>query len=84
MTILAQEAHPLRLVMLRVKIMNSSSSKGDWVKVQRRKYNQPIDTDSLLWVRNYLMRLEEERRWADRISLFEEFFPNDAMIPRID
>jgi hypothetical protein len=24
-----------------------------------------------------------EARWADRICVFEEFFPNDAIIPRI-
>mgnify|MGYP004261644271 CR=1 FL=1 len=28
-------------------------------------------------------RLEVEARWADRICVFEEFFPNDAIIPRI-
>jgi len=27
--------------------------------------------------------LEVEARWADRICVFEEFFPNDAIIPRI-
>ena len=64
--------------------MNSSPNKDDWVKIQRRKYNQPIDMDSLIWVRNHLIRLEAEKRWADRICVFEEFFPNDAMIPRIE
>ena len=44
---------------------------------------QPIDVDTLMWVRNRLMRLEVEARWADRICVFEEFFPNDAIIPRI-
>lgn len=65
-------------------MVNPSSNKDDWVKTQRRKYNQPIDIDSLMWVRNHLTRLEAEKRWADRISVFEEFFPNDAIIPRID
>ena len=45
--------------------------------------NQQIDLETLMWVRNRLMRLEVEMRWADRICLFEEFFPNDALIPRI-
>ena len=65
-------------------MVNPSSNKDDWVKTQRRKYNQPIDIDSLMWVRNHSTRLEAEKRWADRISVFEEFFPNDAIIPRID
>ena len=63
--------------------MNSSQSKDDWVKAQQHKFNKPIDVDTLMWVRNRLMRLEVEARWADRICVFEEFFPNDAIIPRI-
>ena len=63
--------------------MQLPQNKGDWVRAQQRKLNQPIDLDTLLWVRNRMMRLEEESRWADRIRLFEEFFPNDAMIPRL-
>ena len=64
-------------------IMNSSQSKDDWVKAQQHKFHKPIDVDTLMWVRNRLMRLEVEARWADRICVFEEFFPNDAIIPRI-
>ena len=63
--------------------MNSSQSKDDWVKAQQHKFHKPIDVDTLMWVRNRLMRLEVEARWADRICVFEEFFPNDAIIPRI-
>ena len=63
--------------------MHHPDNQGDWVQAQRRKFNQPIDLDTLLWVRNRMMRLEVEARWADRIRLFEEFFPNDAMIPRL-
>ena len=63
--------------------MNSSQSKDDWVKAQHHKFHKPIDVDTLMWVRNRLMRLEVESRWADRICVFEEFFPNDAIIPRI-
>ena len=63
--------------------MQHPQNKADWVKAQRRKLNQPIDLDTLLWVRNRMMRLEGEARWSDRIRLFEEFFPNDAMIPRL-
>ena len=63
--------------------MNSSQSKDDWVKAQQHKLHKPIDVDTLMWVRNRLMRLEVEARWADRICVFEEFFPNDAIIPRI-
>ena len=64
-------------------VMNSSQSKDDWVKAQQHKFHKPIDVDTLMWVRNRLMRLEVEARWADRICVFEEFFPNDAIIPRI-
>ena len=63
--------------------MHAFQSKDDWVKAQHHKVNKPIDVDTLLWVRQRLMRLEVESRWADRICLFEEFFPNDAMVPRI-
>ena len=63
--------------------MQLPQNKGDWVRAQQRKLNQPIDLDTLLWVRNRMMRLEVEARWADRIRLFEESFPNDAMIPRL-
>ena len=63
--------------------MNSSQNKDDWVKAQQHKFHKPIDVDTLMWVRNRLMRLEVEARWADRICVFEEFFPNDAIIPRI-
>ena len=64
-------------------VMNSAQSKDDWVKAQPHKFHKPIDVDTLMWVRNRLMRLEVEARWADRICVFEEFFPNDAIIPRI-
>jgi len=64
-------------------VVNSFQSKDGWARAQQRKVNQPIDLDTLMWVRNRLMRLEVEMRWADRICLFEEFFPNDALIPRI-
>lgn len=63
--------------------MNTSQNKDEWVRAQRLKLNKPIEVDTLMWVRNRLMRLEVEARWAERICLFEEFFPNDAMIPRI-
>ena len=63
--------------------MNSSQSKDDWVKAQQHKFHKPIDVDTLMWVRNRLMRLEVEARRADRSCVFEEFFPNDAIIPRI-
>ena len=69
--------------MVRDCSMNSSQNKDDWVKAQQHKFNKPIDVDTLMWVRNRLMRLEVEARWADRICVFEEFFPNDAIIPRI-
>ena len=62
--------------------MNPPPKKDDWAKAQQRKINKPIDTDTLIWARNRLMRLEVESRWDDRISLFEEFFPNDAVIPQ--
>ena len=64
-------------------VVNSFQNKDGWARAQQRKVNQPIDLDTLMWVRNRLMSLEVEMRWADRICLFEEFFPNDALIPRI-
>ena len=36
-----------------------------------------------MWVRHRLMRFEVEMRWADRICVFEEFFPNDAITPQL-
>ena len=61
--------------------MNSYQNKDDWVRAQRQKIHKPIDVDTLIWVRHRLMRLEVEMRWADRICVFEEFFPNDAIKP---
>ena len=63
--------------------MNRSQSKGEWVKAQQHKFHKPIGVDTLRWVRKHLMCLEVEACWADRICVFEEFFPNDAIIPRI-
>ena len=79
----AQSRHPYGVGRSVFATMNSSQSKDDWVKAQRHKFHKPIDVDTLMWVRNRLMRLEVEARWADRICVFEEFFPNDAIIPRI-
>ena len=79
----AQSRHPYGVDRSVFATMNSSQSKDDWVKAQQHKFHKPIDVDSLMWVRNRLMRLEVEARWADRICVFEEFFPNDAIIPRI-
>ena len=63
--------------------MNAFQNRDEWIRSQRHKVNKPIDVDTLMWVRNRLMRLEVEARWSDRICLFEEFFPNDAMVPRL-
>ena len=78
-----QRCHPYGMGRSVFAVMNSSQSQDDWVKAQQHKFNKPIDVDTLMWVRNRLMRLEVEARWADRICVFEEFFPNDAIIPRI-
>ena len=48
-----------------------------------RQVHKPIDVDTLMWVRHRLMRFEVEMRWADRICVFEEFFPNDAITPQL-
>ena len=79
----AERRHPYGVGSSVFAVMNSSQSKDDWVKAQQHKFHKPIDVDTLMWVRNRLMRLEVEARWADRICVFEEFFPNDAIIPRI-
>jgi hypothetical protein len=79
----ASSLRPYGMDTLVLAAMNSSQSKDDWVKTQQHKLHKPIDVDTLMWVRNRLMRLEVEARWADRICVFEEFFPNDAIIPRI-
>ena len=57
-------------------------NKDDWVRAQKQKIHKPIDVDTLMWVRHRLMRFEVEMRWADRICVFEEFFPNDAITPQ--
>ena len=79
----AEGRHPYCVGSSVFAVMNSSQSKDDWVKAQQYKFHKPIDVDTLMWVRNRLMRLEVEARWADRICVFEEFFPNDAIIPHI-
>ena len=71
----------LKLWELAVSSMNSSQNKDDWIRVQKQKVHKPIDVDTLMWVRHRLMRFEVEMRWADRICVFEEFFPNDAITP---
>ena len=71
----AQRCHPYGMDTTVFAAMNSSQSKDDWVKAQQHKFHKPIDVDTLIWVRNRLMRLEVEARWADRICVFEEFFP---------
>ena len=63
--------------------MNPPQNKDDWVRAQKLKVHKPIDVDTLMWVRQRLMRFEVEMRWADCICLFEEFFPNDAITPQI-
>ena len=63
--------------------MNSHQNKDDWVRAQKQKVHKPFDVDTLMWVRHRLMRFEVEMRWADRICVFEEFFPNDAITPQL-
>ena len=65
-----------------VSSMNSYQNKDDWIRAQKQKVHKPIDVDTLMWVRHRLMRFEVEMRWADRICVFEEFFPNDAITPQ--
>ena len=79
-------AAPLKSVLtlweLAVSSMNSYQNKDDWIRMQKQKVHKPIDVDTLMWVRHRLMRFEVEMRWADRICVFEEFFPNDAITPQ--
>ena len=72
----------LTLLELAVSSMNSYQNKDDWIRAQKQKVHKPIDVDTLMWVRHRLMRFEVEMRWADRICVFEEFFPNDAITPQ--
>ena len=65
-----------------ISSMNSYQNKDDWIRAQKQKVHKPIDVDTLMWVRHRLMRFEVEMRWADRICVFEEFFPNDAITPQ--
>ena len=81
MTLAAPLNRVLKLWELSAASMNSYQNKDDWVRAQRQKIHKPIDVDTLIWVRQRLMRLEVEMRWADRICVFEEFFPNDAIKP---
>ena len=71
----------LTLLVLAFPSINSYQNKDDWVRAQKQKVHKPIDVDTLMWVRHRLMRFEVEMRWADRICVFEEFFPNDAIKP---
>ena len=79
----AHRRHPYGKGRSVLVVMNSAQSKDDWVKAQRHKFHKPIDVDTLMSVRNRLRRLELAARWAERICVFEDFFPNDAIIPRI-
>lgn len=60
----AEGRHPYGVGRSVFAVMNSSQSKDDWVKAQQHKFHKPIDVDTLMWVRNRLMRLEVEARWA--------------------
>lgn len=60
--------------------MNSAQNKDDQIRSLDRRVYKPIAVDSLIWLRKRLLQLETEMRWEDRLSLFEEFFPNDAMV----
>ncbi|QNI42537.1 hypothetical protein SynA1528_01507 [Synechococcus sp. A15-28] len=83
MTLTAPLSNILTLWERLVDEMNPPQNKDDWVRAQKLKVHKPIDVDTLMWVRQRLMRFEVEMRWADRICVFEEFFPNDAITPQL-
>jgi len=83
MTLTAPLSSILTLWKRLVDEMNPPQNKDDWVRAQKLKVHKPIDVDTLMWVRQRLMRFEVEMRWADRICVFEEFFPNDAITPQL-
>ena len=83
MTLTAPLSTILTLWERLVDEMNPPQNKDDWVRAQKLKVHKPIDVDTLMWVRQRLMRFEVEMRWADRICVFEEFFPNDAITPQL-
>jgi hypothetical protein len=82
-TLAAPFSTVLTVRVLILSSMNSYQNKDDWVRAQKQKVHKPIDVDTLMWVRHRLMRFEVEMRWADRICVFEEFFPNDAITPQL-
>jgi hypothetical protein len=82
-TLAAPFSTVLTVWVLILSSMNSYQNKDDWVRAQKQKVHKPIDVDTLMWVRHRLMRFEVEMRWADRICVFEEFFPNDAITPQL-
>ena len=82
-TLAAPLSTVLTVCVLILSSMNSYQNKDDWVRAQKQKVHKPIDVDTLMWVRHRLMRFEVEMRWADRICVFEEFFPNDAITPQL-
>jgi hypothetical protein len=82
-TLAAPFSTVLTVCVLILSSMNSYQNKDDWVRAQKQKVHKPIDVDTLMWVRHRLMRFEVEMRWADRICVFEEFFPNDAITPQL-
>ena len=82
-TLAAPFSTVLTVRVLILSSMNSYQNKDDWVRAQKQRVHKPIDVDTLMWVRHRLMRFEVEMRWADRICVFEEFFPNDAITPQL-
>ena len=62
--------------------MNSAQNKDDLVRSLQRTAYKPIAVDSLIWHKKRLLQLEKSMRWEDRLSLFEEFYPNDAVMGR--
>ena len=60
--------------------MNSAQNKDDLIRSLQRMAYKPIAVDSLIWHKKRLLQLEKDMRWEDRLSLFEEFYPNDAMV----
>ena len=52
----AEGRHPYGVDRSVFAVMNSAQSKDDWVSAAH-KFHKPIDVDTLMWVRNRLMRL---------------------------
>ncbi len=57
------------------------SSSDEWLESIQFAFNKPLDIDSVIWAKGQLRLLEVRGHYANRIAVFEEFFPEDNYQP---